>query len=162
MIFVTVGTQLAFDRMILVLNEWAASADEKVIAQIGPSELQPEHMQWSQFLSPQDFKQFTSEASIVVAHAGMGSILTAMQLQKPIIIMPRQLKYHEHRNDHQLATAKNFQGIEGIHVVMDEIELKKALDNSASFNSGSGVGPDAQDDLICTVRDFINDEGCSS
>jgi len=51
-IFATVGTQLAFDRMMRVLDEWAESADERVVAQIGPSDLEPEFMQWSQFLPP--------------------------------------------------------------------------------------------------------------
>ena len=158
MIFVTVGTQLAFDRLITVIDDWAGSANEKVVAQIGPSELQPKNMQWSQFLSPQEFQKFTSEASIVIAHAGMGSILTAMQMQKPIVIMPRQFKYHEHRNDHQLATARNFQDIEGVHVAMDETELEKVLENSEMVTSSQGVGADAQVELISTIQDFINIE----
>jgi len=160
MIFVTVGTQLNFDRLVGRVDKWADTADEKVVAQIGPSELTPQNIEWCQFLSPDEFIQYMDAAKVIIAHAGTGSILTAMQKQKPIIIMPRQAVFNEHRNDHQVATAKRFMHMDGIHVAMDEDELLTLLQNMELISASDGVGPNATDELLDTIRDFIAREPC--
>ncbi len=38
MIFVTVGEQLPFDRLVRAVDEWAAASGKEVFAQIGNSE----------------------------------------------------------------------------------------------------------------------------
>jgi UDP-N-acetylglucosamine transferase subunit ALG13 len=107
MIFVTVGTQLAFDRMISAIDEWAGRRRQKnVFAQIGVSDLKPKNIEWVQSLTQPAFKKCMQEADLIVSHAGMGTILTALDLNKPIIIMPRRAILGEHRNDHQLATTR--------------------------------------------------------
>lgn len=155
MIFVTVGTQLSFDRMIQAVDTWAAMADEAVFAQIGPSELEPAHLKWRQFITPAEFAANMKQARVVIAHAGMGSILTALQFQKPIVIFPRQAKLHEHRNDHQIATAERFKAVQGVHVAMDEAELQRILVQLNDLNAGGGIGPFASDELISTIKGFI-------
>jgi len=155
MIFVTVGTQLAFDRLIQAVDAWAATSDEEVVAQIGPTESKPVHMKWQQFLSPDEFGAYMKQARVIVAHAGMGSILTALQLQKPIVIFPRQAALNEHRNAHQVATAGRFKELQGIHVAMNETDLSGVLQNLSTLSAGNGVGPDASAELISTIRDFV-------
>lgn len=157
MIFVTVGTQLTFDRLINTVDQWAATINEKVVAQIGPSELTPRNMEWHQFLSPIEFSSYMEESRVIIAHAGMGSILTAMELQKPIIIFPRRAKLNEHRNEHQLATARRFVEIDGIHVALDENQLLHILHNMDSLAVSSKLCSGASDELIKTVSDFIED-----
>lgn len=155
MIFVTVGTQLAFDRLIKAVDNWADSGTEKVIAQIGSSGFKPQNSESHSFLTPGKILQYMQDARIIIAHAGMGSILSAMQMQKPIIIMPRQASLHEHRNDHQLATAKRFMNTKGIYVAMDEMDLGRILQSIDSLVAGEGLGPDASDSLLNAVRTFI-------
>jgi len=155
LIFVTVGTQLSFDRMIQAVDEWAATSDEEGVAQIGPSGLKPLHLKYQQFLTPDEFTAYMDQARAIIAHAGMGSILTALQLQKPIVILPRQAALNEHRNDHQLATAGRFRETRGIHVAMDETELLAVLQNLNTLSASDGVGPYASAALITTIRDFI-------
>ena len=54
-IFVSVGTQLAFDRLIIAVDAWAARRlDREVFAQIGPSRLRPRHIQHAEFVSPKE------------------------------------------------------------------------------------------------------------
>lgn len=155
MIFVTVGTQLTFDRMIQAVDEWAATSDEEVVAQIGPSDLKPAHLKWQKFLSPDEFNAYMKQARVIVAHAGMGSILTALQLQKPIIILPRQAALKEHRNNHQIATAERFREMQGIHVAMNETEMLIVLQNLSALSASDGVGPYASGELITAIKDFI-------
>ena len=80
MIFVTVGTQLPFDRMIRSIDEWVGRngrGGEEVFAQIGPSTYKPKHLQYAPFITADDFQRHTRAARVIVAHAGMGSIITA-------------------------------------------------------------------------------------
>jgi UDP-N-acetylglucosamine transferase subunit ALG13 len=128
-IFVTVGTQLAFDRMIGAVDKWAEKSGEDVFAQVGPTERIYKNIRQSSFLEPVDFDRSFNEASLVIAHAGMGSILSALSYGKPIIIMPRKASLGEHRNDHQMATARRFSGYSSISIAWDESELEHALDS---------------------------------
>ena len=67
-------------------------------------------------------------STAIVAHAGMGTILTALELGKPLLIMPRRAALGEHRNDHQLATAERFAAVDGVKVAFDETEFALKLD----------------------------------
>src|SRR4051812_19357952 len=103
MIFVTVGTQVQFDRLIRTVDEWAgARARTDVYAQIGPSNDRFKHIRTERFIDPTEFRNCVEAASLVIAHAGMGSIITALELGKRIIVMPRRASLGEHRNDHQV------------------------------------------------------------
>jgi UDP-N-acetylglucosamine transferase subunit ALG13 len=129
-IFVTVGGQLPFDRLVHAVDQWAAEQQRAdVFAQIGKSASPPSHIQWQRFLSPPDFQSKAREAQVIIAHAGMGSILTALEFSKPIVVMPRRAHLGEHRNDHQWATVKNLGSHPGITVVTDEEALLHELDN---------------------------------
>jgi UDP-N-acetylglucosamine transferase subunit ALG13 len=87
-IFVTVGGQIPFDRLVRGVDEWAgARSDVHVFAQIGLSELRPRNIDWTEFLTPEEFRQRVQSARALVAHAGMGSILTALEFGKPILVL---------------------------------------------------------------------------
>tara|TARA_R110000824_G_scaffold390760_2_gene587443 strand:- start:113167 stop:113646 length:480 start_codon:yes stop_codon:yes gene_type:complete len=155
-IFVTVGTQLPFDRLIKAVDIWAQSnLQTKVIAQIGPSKFHPKALTASEFMAPEVFDRHFAEANLIVAHAGMGSILGALSTAKPIIIMPRSAHLGEHRNEHQKATADRFRNRAGVLVADDETSLTHHLDHHAEINGGSPISPYASPELITTLRNFI-------
>lgn len=156
MIFVTVGTQLQFDRLIRTVDEWAgARARNDVFAQIGPSNHHVKHIRSERLIEPTEFRNCVEAASVVIAHAGMGSIITALELGKRIIVMPRRASLGEHRNDHQIATAKRFAAQGCIEVAFDEKELADKLDQFDVFNQGERVGAEASPQLILAIRTFI-------
>ncbi len=129
MIFVTVGAQMGFDRLIRAVDQWAGlNGLSDIFAQIGPGRYRPVFLRHEQFLEPQRFRSIFKEASLVVAHAGMGSIITALEMDKPILVMPRRGDLAETRNDHQIATARRFSELGAIHVAFDEKELTVQLD----------------------------------
>lgn len=124
---------MAFDRLIRAVDQWAGLAGRHdVFAQIGPAGYQPVNLRHERFLEPDRFRSVFQEAALVVAHAGMGSIITALEMAKPILIMPRRGDLGETRNDHQVATARRFAGRDPIHVAMDEVDLSTKLDELAS------------------------------
>lgn len=156
MIFVTVGTQVQFDRLIRTVDEWAgARARGDVFAQIGPSSDQFKNIRTEQFIDPTEFTKCVEAASLVIAHAGMGSIITALELGRRIIVMPRRASLGEHRNDHQVATAKQFAAQGRIEVAFDERELADKLDQLDILNRGERLGGEASPQLIRTIRTFI-------
>ncbi len=158
MIFVTVGAQMPFDRLIRAVDAWALARDrDDVFAQIGESEFQPDRLKWAHLLDPTDFKRRYEASKAIVAHAGTGSIITALQLGKPIVIMPRHASLMETRNDHQIATAKHFQRYPGVAVAWDEGELPARLDEIDEMAEHPALlGKQASPELIRALRDFID------
>ena len=155
MIFVAVGTQLPFDRLIGAVDKWAASRGRNdVHAQIA-SGVAPSHVSYDRHLTPQEFDRHVADCELLVAHAGTGSIFTALKFQRPLIVMPRRADLGEHRNEHQMATAKHFATITNVRVAMDENELASALDQLDSIASGLVVSPWGSGELIGAVKRFI-------
>lgn len=156
MIFLTVGTQLPFDRLVRVVDEWAGkSGRDDVFAQIGPSQLQPKWLRYQTFVAPGEFAKHVAAATLVIAHAGMGSILYALELGKPIIVMPRRSELNEQRNNHQLATARRFRELGRIMVAMDEVELLSQLQCLQIPSSMPRIGRFATDEMLKSVRQLI-------
>lgn len=157
MIFVTVGTDLPFDRLVRTVDDWAAANGRRdVFAQIGETDWQPQHIACSKFLQPTEFTRRFAEAEVVVAHAGMGTILSALQWEKPILVMPRRASLGEQRNEHQLATARHLSEMGKINVAMDETELRGMLDGLSELRPRERIGAYASDTLITALRDFID------
>ncbi len=127
MIFVTTGTQLPFPRLIAAMEAFAAETGEQVIAQIGPDTAAYPHLEIVQHLGPAAFEEAFGRARIVVAHAGIGTILSAKRLGRPLVLLPRRHDLGEHRNDHQLATAREVAGRPGIHIAWQAEEIAPLL-----------------------------------
>lgn len=157
MILVTVGTQFGFDRLIQWMDLWAAAhPDVDVFAQIGDGDFQPAHMRWTREISPIEFPSVISTASVTVSHAGMGTIISANLSSKPIIIVPRRAGLGEHRNEHQLATARRFSDLPGCRVAETQEQLDAHLanlDSSVSASMGAAAG-----DLSQRIFEFLERE----
>ncbi|MFO1031254.1 MAG: glycosyltransferase [Planctomycetota bacterium] len=158
MIFVTVGHQMPFDRLIAAVDAWAgARGRSDVFAQIGTTSLRPAHVQFADKIEPAEFKRRMQQATAVVAHAGMGSILTALECGTPILVMPRLGRLQETRNDHQVATAERMKALGRVVVAMDEHELPAAMDRLADLARGPAIAPQASPELLAAVRAFVFD-----
>lgn len=129
MIFVTVGTQGPFDRLVRAVDRWAAATGRTdVLAQIGPRAWRPSHVRWTASLEPAEFRRTFEEAELIVSHAGIGTLVAALELGKTIVVLPRRARLHEHRNDHQMATAEHFCRKHGVAVAESEADLAPQLD----------------------------------
>lgn len=98
----------------------------------------------------------TQHASVIVSHAGMGSILTALRYRRPIIIMPRKADLGEHRNDHQLATARWMAARPGVMVAWEADDLAALLDRHRELVPGPELADTADGTLVAKVRDYIH------
>lgn len=159
MILVTVGTQLPFDRLVRAVDEWAGggNAARAGFAQIGEGGYRPRHLEWTAYLPEAVFREKMAKADLIVSHAGIGNVLLALQLCKPIVVMPRRFALNEHRNDHQLATGNWLRRLSGVVVVDDAAALTQVLDNRA-WQPPAPLRPDASPELLAAVRGFIEEQ----
>jgi UDP-N-acetylglucosamine transferase subunit ALG13 len=156
MILVTVGTDLPFDRMVRVVDDWAGETGRQdLFAQIGKGGWKPRHMRFAQFLPPKQFAEYFTSAGVIVSHAGMGTIISALYQGKPILVMPKKASFGEHRNEHQTATARRLVEVGGVNVAFDEQELRAKLDHLDELSIGRKIGDYASDSLLSGIRDFI-------
>jgi len=126
-----------------------------VFAQIGTTDYRPAHLRWTDLLSPENFRKTLERASVVVAHAGMGTILSALEVGIPILVMPRSAALREMRNEHQFATARRLAERELVHVALDEDELRQKLDELVRLDPAARIAPIAPEPLIERLRSFI-------
>ena len=163
MIFVTVGTQGQFNRLIRTVDEWAGLRKKTdVFAQTGPSDYRANNIRTKPFVDPSEFRNRVESANIIIAHAGMGSIITALELGKPILVMPRLAELGEHRNNHQVATAKRLAEQGRILVAFNEHELLQKLDGISWSGKTERITAQASPRLISTIRSFVEARSAKS
>lgn len=163
MIFLAVGTQLPFDRLTRALDQWCAENGKGPevfgqVGQLGPENYTPQHFEWQSQIGPDTFNEKMESADIIVGHAGMGTIITALCLQKPVVIMARRAHLQEQRNDHQFATVKHFGDKPGVFPLQREGDLAGVLDDliqGAGQTEQEKVSRFAEGPLIAQLRDFI-------
>jgi len=158
LIFATVGSQMPFDRMVIALEKWAQSQSPAltIVAQIGNSNLKPSSLKTVASLLPAEFREHVLAAEVVVSHAGMGVVLTALELGKPLVIMPRLGSLSETRNDHQVATAKWLADKPGIFVCMAETELGNVIELARRRSlQPARISAYASDELLGAIKTFI-------
>ena len=163
MIFLTTGTQLPFDRLVKAVDEWADAAQPE--CEIFGQVLSPSHnpylpgnFETQTRLSPAEYAEIFSKARLIISHAGMGTILTALTEGKQICIMPRQFENGEHRNDHQTATLERLGDHPGLHKARDEHDLPGCLDlalTAVGSSQPAMIDPFAAADFTDSLRAFI-------
>lgn len=109
MIFVTVGThEQPFNRLIKKVDELVADGKikEKVVIQTGFSTYIPKNCEWHKMMSFKEMQTAFQTARIVITHGGPSSFLEALQYGKVPIVVPRQVEFNEHINNHQVDFVK--------------------------------------------------------
>lgn len=124
MIFVSLGTQdKPFNRIIdyiLKLKEEIKELEDiEIVFQIGQTKLSEEEKSKIEklnekiknkedknitvfnMLKPEEMKKYIINSSIVITHAGVGTIMECIENNKDIIVLPRKEENGEHVNNHQ-------------------------------------------------------------
>lgn len=106
MIVCTLGTHpQPFNRAL----DWLLPVvgDEELVVQHGATPPRPEvaDVCWRKFLDYEDLAELIESADIVVCHAGVGTLMTAIGLGSVPVALPRLSAGGEHVDDHQLQIA---------------------------------------------------------
>lgn len=155
MIFATVGTQLPFPRLMDALDALAPQLDEDIVAQTGPGNGVWPNLDRRERLDPAEFERLFTTARVIVAHAGIGTILSAKRWGKPLVILPRRHDLGEHRNDHQLATARQVESLPGIHVAWETADLETLLAQPDLIPATDAPSP-SHAALVTRLKGFID------
>ena len=132
LIFVTLGTQdKHFPRLLEAVEK--LDIDEKIIAQTGSTDFKSNKMEVHKFLSQDEFNKYMEEARIVITHAGVGTIIYGLSIDKTMIVAARLKKYGEHVNDHQLQILDTFSKDGYIIPLREFSELKNKIIEAEKF-----------------------------
>ncbi len=130
---------MPFDRLVRAMDEWARENPQvPVEIQIGRGRYEPRHARCVRLIPVVEYRARVAAASLFVAHAGMGSIIAAIEAGKPLLMLPRLQAEGEHNTDHQLATARSIGARPGLHIAADAADLKR---QASALLSDSGAPP---------------------
>ena len=149
MIFVTVGThEQPFNRLIKEVDRLKKEGiiTDEVFIQTGFSTYEPQYCDWKNIISYSEMEDYMNRADIIITHGGPATFMGAIAKGKKPIVVPRQEKFGEHVNDHQLDFAyqvknrhNNIEVIEDIKTLQhflkrDLIISKSTISNNKKFN----------------------------
>lgn len=144
MIFVTVGThEQPFNRLIEAIDTMVKEGiiQEEVIVQTGYSTYIPESCTWSKLIPYQQMQEYIQQARIVITHGGPASFVAPLQIGKTPIVVPRQVSFDEHVNDHQVEFAKAVSERMGTIIpVYDINDLSNTITNYDTICAQMGGG----------------------
>lgn len=153
MILVIVGLMYGFESLVKGMDEIAGKIEEKVIMQIGNTSYEPKNADYFRFVPEQEIERLYNNSRIVVCHAGVGSILTALQHGKPTIVVPRKKKYGEHVDDHQLEIANKWEEEGKIIVAHDIAELESVL---FRISTASFIKIENENKLVKKLKEYLD------
>ena len=135
MIFLTVGTQFPFDRLVKAVDDAVSEAaiGEEIFAQIGETSYKPRNFESVASLGKKEFDEHLKRASGIISHAGVGTIIMALDNNIPLLAMPRLKRYGEVVNDHQVAIAKKFEQLGYALVAYESEELLRKIEQLKTF-----------------------------
>ncbi len=125
MIFVTVGThEQPFNRLVKYMDMMKKHGriSDDIIIQTGFSTYEPQFCEWSKLYPYEKMTELVSEARIVITHGGPSSFIMPLQIGKIPIVVPRQLKYNEHVNNHQVEFSNAVAERQGNIIVVEDIK----------------------------------------
>ncbi len=155
MVYCTLGTMhLDFLRLITAVDAFARDSGERVIVQRGLSPTVPEHCEHFAFRSREEVLALQREARVIVAHAGIGSVIDALETGRPLIVVPRMKRLGEHTTEHQMDLARAVQRRGWGRMIEDIADLPDALKNPPPARNSYAPWKDA---LIGSIRSFAAD-----
>ncbi|MBA2741656.1 MAG: glycosyltransferase [Actinobacteria bacterium] len=155
MIFVTVGTnEAAFDRLLEAVKG-LQTGDEEIVVQHGSSAIRPANASRTyDFLLFDDLVEVMRSARVVVTHAGIGSIMTALSCGRRPVVAARLVAHREAVDDHQLPVARRLEAAGLVTLVEDLSRLDEAV---AKAGEQVEVSLGADERLVTELRDYIRD-----
>lgn len=167
MIFVTVGThEQPFNRLVQEIDNLKRDGviTEDVIMQTGYSTYEPKYCQWDKLIPYKQMIKYVEDARIVITHGGPASFIMPLQIGKTPIVVPRQKKFDEHVNDHQVEFARNVAERMGNIIPVENItQLGKIITNYDQIVAGMSKIMSSNNNKFCVefeniVLSIIKDE----
>lgn len=155
MIFALVGThEQQFNRLVKMIDE--LETEERRIIQYGYSNCKIRKAESYKFLSFDEVKKYMQEASVVITHAGTGSVMLALSLGKIPIVVARYKKYGEHIDDHQLQLIETLMDDNLVVPCLDGDSLVSRIEEvNSKMSMARKIEPDMR--LISQLKKIIDE-----
>ena len=111
MILVLLGTfPTEFSRPLIAIEELckAGLIQEEIIVQNGHTSFDSEYMTLRPFIPPNELTELYLKARFIISHAGSGSIIKGIKLNKKLIAIARLANYNEVVDNHQVEILNEF------------------------------------------------------
>lgn len=157
MILITLGTQdKQFKRLLDMVQEEIDKGNitDKVIVQAGYTKYESKDMEIFDLIDRDKFADLISKCDILITHGGVGSIITGLQNNKKVIVVPRLAKYNEHVNDHQKQITDNFSKVGYILPVYEDDNLGDVLKKVDKFKPKKYKSN--TNNMIKLIEDYID------
>ncbi|MFQ6082956.1 MAG: glycosyltransferase [Candidatus Aminicenantia bacterium] len=143
-IFVTVGfDRHPIDRLVRAIDKGVEdhTIPGETFIQTGYSQYFPRFCESRNFLEFDEIIKFVERSEIIVSHAGVGTTLLCLSLGKIPILFPRQSKFAEHVDNHQVDFAKKMEEQGKALVAYDEKDLIFKISHYKSLVCSLSIGP---------------------
>ena len=130
--------------------------DEEVVVQAGYTEYQPENgkMKIIDFMPREELDTFEQNASFIITHGGVGSIITSLEKGKKVIAVPRLHQYGEHVNNHQTEIVEKFNKSGNIIGIQSVDGLEEAIKKVKDFEPKPYIENNKK--MLEIIVNFIN------
>lgn len=107
-----------------------------------------------QTLPIEEFNRLIKIAEVIITHSGVNSIITCMNMNKPLIIAPRLKIYGEHVDNHQLEIANLMFQKFGIITLLDFENIKDAIEKAKVTHYNQWISK--RDTLINQLKEDLD------
>jgi len=156
MTFVSIGNaKQVFPRLLNEVAMIASRLPQPVIVQHGHTPFECSVCKAKAFMKMEEFAEHVRDASLLIMHAGAGSIINAIESGKVPVVMPRRVSLGEHINDHQVEFAEAL--AKAGRVIMAETgELKGAVAKALSVKGDEKLR-DRNSAMLSLVRNKLEE-----
>lgn len=157
MIFVILGTQdKQFTRLLKALEKEIKKGNikEKIIVQAGSTKYKSKYMEIYDYLDMKSFNKYIHDADYIITHGGVGAILDSIKKNKKVLVVPRQQKYDEHENDHQIQITERFTKMGYILPCIDTKDISLKIQELKEFKPKKFVSNNKK--LISKIEEYID------
>ncbi len=147
-VFVTVGST-DFDALIQAADKLAPRLKTEGVMQIGHGEYIPTH--WPHFRFAPSLAPYYDEASLVIAHGGLGTTIEVLTRGLPLVSVSNPDRFDNHQDDLLSAMAK-----EGYLIWCQDLnQLGQAVD--AALKAAQNSSLKRYEPSECRIHTVIND-----
>jgi len=148
LIFATVGSHPTF-KFERFLRAMESLTDEDLVVQFGPGKPPANARMAVPWMSFAEIVSTMEQAGHVVSHAGVGTILCAVQAGHVPVVLPRLQRFSETVDDHQLGLARALADTGGVVLVEDTATLASRIGETPGRGRASSLDGG---ELVASVR----------
>ena len=142
-------------KLFVALNRLVEQGEYKPEEIVMQSALYPVKPNFTAFglIPNEDFNHYMEEAEVIVTHSGVNSIISSMEMGKPLVICPRLHEYGEHVDNHQMEIATLMHDKYDVLVCTDMKDLPNLIKQSKTHKYKHWVSH--KKELLSTISKLI-------